>query len=136
MSKSPPPASAPEPVAEQPTVAPPVDPPRQITLSLAGRSTASPGSSSPPGAVPGYEILGELGRGGMGVVYKARQIGLNRVVALKMIVAGARAGPDIIGRFRAEAEAVARLQHPNIIQIYDIGEQDGCPFFSLEFADG
>jgi serine/threonine protein kinase len=86
--------------------------------------------------VPGYEILGELGRGGMGVVYKARQTGLNRVVALKMILAAQYASADQLARFRAEAEAVARLQHPNIVQVYDIREHRGQPFFSLEFVDG
>jgi hypothetical protein len=89
-----------------------------------------------PSAPPGYEILGELGRGGMGVVYKARHVGLNRLVALKMILAGAHAGPDDLARFRTEAEALARIQHPNIVQIYDIGEQNGCPYLSLEFVDG
>jgi hypothetical protein len=72
----------------------------------------------------------------MGVVYRARQAGLNRIVALKMVLASAHAGPDDLARFRSEAEAVARLQHPNIVQIYEVGEQDGCPFFSLEFVDG
>jgi serine/threonine-protein kinase len=87
-------------------------------------------------AVPGYEVLDELGRGGMGVVYRARQAGLGRLVALKVILAGAHAGPDERARFRAEAEAVARLQHPNVVQVYEVGEQDGQPFFSLEFCAG
>jgi serine/threonine protein kinase len=87
-------------------------------------------------AVPGYEIFGELGRGGMGVVYKARHLELNRVVALKMILSGALAGDEQVGRFRAEAEAVAKLHHPNIVQIYDIGESEGRPYFSLEFVEG
>jgi serine/threonine-protein kinase len=86
--------------------------------------------------VPGYEIVGELGRGGMGVVYKARQLGLNRWVALKMVLAGAHAGEQQLARFRIEAEAVARLQHPNIVQVYEIGESDGLPYFSLEYVDG
>jgi serine/threonine-protein kinase len=86
--------------------------------------------------IPGYEILGELGRGGMGIVYKARQTGLKRIVALKMILAGSHADAKDVARFRIEAEAVARLRHPNIVQIYEIGESEGVPFFSLEFADG
>ena len=85
--------------------------------------------------IPGYEILGELGRGGMGVVYKARQTKLNRIVALKMILAGAQADPQQMDRFLAEAAAVARLQHPYIVQIYEISDHEGCPFFSLEFVD-
>lgn len=84
-------------------------------------------------SIPGYEILGELGRGGMGVVYKARQIQLNRIVALKMIRSAAA---DQLARFRTEAEAVARLRHPNIVQIYEIGEHAGRPFFSLEYCPG
>jgi serine/threonine protein kinase len=81
-------------------------------------------------------MLEVLGRGGMGVVYKARQVGLKRLVALKMIRDGALAGPEQVTRFRAEAEAVARLQHPNIVQIYEIGEHNGLPYFSLEFVGG
>src|SRR5262249_55109520 len=95
-----------------------------------------PPQEAGPRTVAGYEILGELGRGGMGVVYKARQPGLQRVVALKMILAGTHAAPEQLERFRTEAEAVARLQHPNIVQVYEVGEENGCPYFSLEFVDG
>jgi WD40 repeat protein/predicted Ser/Thr protein kinase len=94
------------------------------------------GAAGLPSGVPGYEILGELGRGGMGVVYRARQVSLKRVVALKMIQAGRGTRPEQVARFRTEAEAVARLQHPNIVQVYETGEHDGLPYFSLEFVDG
>src|SRR5262249_27476848 len=87
-------------------------------------------------AVDGYEVLEVLGRGGMGVVYKAQQTGLNRPVALKMVLAGANAGAQERQRFRTEAEAVARLHHPNIVQIYEVGEQNGCPYLALELVHG
>jgi WD40 repeat protein/serine/threonine protein kinase len=96
----------------------------------------TPSHSSDRLAVPGYEILKELGRGGMGVVYKARHKKLNRIVALKMILVGGHAGKAELGRFKTEAEIIARLQHPNIIQIHEVGEHDGRPFFSLEFCGG
>jgi serine/threonine protein kinase len=87
-------------------------------------------------AVPGYELLHELGRGGMGVVYLARQQGLNRLVALKMILGGAHAGADNLIRFRREAEAAGRLGHPNIVQVYEVGSYNGLPFLSLEYCNG
>ena len=99
---------------------------------------ARPGAIAPHGlpAIPGYELLQKIGEGGMGVVYLARQTGLNRRVAVKMIRGGSQARPDRFARFRIEAEAVARLRHPNIIQIHEIGEVDGLPFVSLELLEG
>lgn len=87
-------------------------------------------------ALPGFEILGQIGRGGMGIVYKARQTKLNRLVALKMLLGGSSASSKAVKRFRAEAEAVAQLQHPHIVQIFDIIEQDGQLFLSLEYVGG
>jgi len=91
---------------------------------------------TPGSSVAGYEILEVLGRGGMGIVYKARQMSLKRTVALKMIHADKGLDPTSFARFRREAEAIARLQHPNIVQIYEIGEHEGVPFFSLEYVAG
>jgi tetratricopeptide (TPR) repeat protein len=90
----------------------------------------------PPAAVGGYEILEELGRGGMGVVYKARHRGLNRLGAVKMIHPAARPGPELLARFHAEAAALARLEHPHIIRIYDVGEHEGLPYLVMEFLTG
>jgi serine/threonine protein kinase/tetratricopeptide (TPR) repeat protein len=86
--------------------------------------------------VPGYELLAELGRGGMGVVYQARHLRLQRLAALKVILAGAHAGEKELARFKTEAEAAARLQHPNIVQIYDVGEYEGRPYLALEYVAG
>ncbi len=93
-------------------------------------------AATPLPSLPGYEVLRELGRGGMGVVYQARQLGFNRLVALKMLLSGVYGGDDERARFRIEAEAVARLQHPNIVQVHEVGEHDGKPFFSMEFCPG
>ena len=87
-------------------------------------------------AIPSYEILTILGRGGMGVVYRARHIKLKRQVALKMLRAGAQAGPEHHARFRREAETIARLQHPNVVQIHEVGEHDGMPYLSMEYVAG
>src|SRR5207302_1542278 len=89
-----------------------------------------------PSNIAGYEILGVLGRGGMGVVYKAMQSGLKRLVALKMILHADHAGPEQLARFHAEAQAVAHLQHPNIVQVYEVGEHEGKPFLVMEYVDG
>ncbi len=87
-------------------------------------------------AVSGYEIFGELGRGGMGVVYKARQLRLNRIVALKMILAGDHASPESALRFAAEAESIARLHHPHIVQIFAFGDCGGRPYIEMEYVAG
>ena len=109
-------------------------------IVLAGQDQPAPYTSRPAASagkiIAGYEILATLGRGGMGVVYKARQAGLNRLVALKMILGGYEDEPGTLARFRSEAQAVAQLQHPNIVQIYEVGEHEGKPFFSLEYVDG
>src|SRR5262245_7579289 len=105
-------------------------------------SQSPPGAPAAPVAVPllpqveGYEVREEVGRGGMGVVYRAWQKSLERTVALKMILSGAFATEADIERFRTEAIAVARLNHPNLLSIYEIGYQDGLPFFSMEYLEG
>jgi serine/threonine protein kinase len=90
----------------------------------------------PAAEVPGYEILGELGRGGMGVVFKARDRKLNRVVALKMVLAGAFAAPEDRLRFLAEAQHAAGLRHAHIVGVLEVAQVNGLPFFTLEFVPG
>ncbi len=115
------PVAAAEPRSQAATVVPGVESKRPVAQRV---------------GVPGYDLLGILGQGGMGVVYKARQVQLNRTVALKMMRAGVETSAEGRRRFRAEAEAVARLQHPNIVQVHDVGEFNGQLYFSMEFVAG
>jgi WD40 repeat protein/serine/threonine protein kinase len=101
----------------------------------AERTPLASGHRRFPG-VPGYEFLGELGRGGFGIVYKVRHVRLNRIVALKMILVGGMAGLEERRRFLAEAEAIAAIEHPGIVRVFDFGTHDDLPFFSLEFCPG
>jgi serine/threonine protein kinase/WD40 repeat protein/Tfp pilus assembly protein PilF len=103
------------------------------TMRVRGRAVRD--SATWP-TIPGYEILGELGRGGMGIVYQARQAGLNRTAAIKMILGGVYARPEELARFRTEAEAIGRLQHSNIVAIYEVGEQNGRPYLCMEYVGG
>jgi tetratricopeptide (TPR) repeat protein len=98
--------------------------------------TLHPRRLGPAERIGPYEILGELGRGGMGVVYRARHVELNRVVALKMLLRSPSADPAGQIRFRTEAEAVARMQHPNIVQLFEVGQHEGQPYLTLELVEG
>jgi serine/threonine-protein kinase len=86
--------------------------------------------------IAGYEVETVLGRGGMGIVFRARHLRLNRLVALKMLLVGGYAGPQELARFQREAEAVAGLRHQNIVQVHDIGDHDGLPYFTMEYVGG
>ncbi len=130
-------AAALEPTAIQPPATPVQDSP---TLPASDSSLELVGGHRPK--LPGYEILGVLERGGMGVIYKAVQTGINRVVALKMIRSGECADEQELVRFRVEAQAVAQLDHPHVVRIYDFGEwrpgegTQTLPYFSMEYIDG
>jgi serine/threonine-protein kinase len=107
-----------------------------LPVSPQGTLPTMPPGEQPLPQVPGYEVESVLGRGGMGVVYRARHLRLGRLVALKMALADSCAGPNERERFRQEAEAVAALRHPNLVQVYDAGDCAGRPFFTMELIDG
>src|SRR5947208_227914 len=115
----------------------PADPtlPPRPPDAVAGSETVAHSSDSVAAnglpALPGHEILAELGRGGMGVVYKGRHVRLNRLVAVKMILAGGYASEAEVARFMIEAEAIAAVQHPNVVQIFETGTHDGRPYLTL-----
>src|SRR5262249_53778270 len=124
-----------------PAPAPPPPEPEPLSLSddktwVSGAAHGAEPTLVEIPAPPGDEIVEPLGEGGMGGVYQARQVGLNRLVALKVILRAARARAIDLSRFRDEAQAIAALRHANIVQIYEVGEYRGQPFFSLEFCAG
>jgi WD40 repeat protein len=106
------------------------------TMSGPAAAPTMPMRSSRAPKVPGYEVFEELGRGAMGVVWKARQVGLNRLVALKTMRSAAHSSSQHLARFKTEAEALARVQHPNIVPIHEVGEANGLPYFAMEYFPG
>src|SRR5262245_20251980 len=122
---------------EDPTTLPPAEHAPSVTTTPS--PVTLPAHFAPPNelpTIPGFALERELGRGGMGVVYLARHLGLDRLVALKVVLFAEHASGELRRRFVSEARTVARLSHPNIVQIYDVAEHKGLPYFSLEYCAG
>jgi serine/threonine-protein kinase len=102
---------------------------------LSASTPSQPTATALP-QIPGYEVEAVLGRGGMGIVFRARHRRLDRLVALKMLLSGAYAGPQELARFQREAKAVAGLRHESIVRVYDVGDHDGRPYFTMEYMEG
>src|SRR5262245_31202366 len=132
-------AIMPSALSNQTAVSPPTQqkpPAAERTMQQTADTKPAATTGRPTVSIPGYELLGEIGRGGMGVVYKARHLKLNRLVALKMVLSGEFARQVDLERFNTEARRLARVQHPNIVDIYDVGEYAGRPYFAMEYVDG